>query len=65
VVKLIFEKYGQEHCAVVGGFSPFQAQALSRKLQKVLGVAEREVPQNLLITFRGALGRVGAGWADA
>src|SRR5580692_6025910 len=26
-VKLIFEKYGRNHCAVVGGFSTFQARS--------------------------------------
>jgi DNA polymerase-3 subunit alpha len=43
VVKLIFEKYGQEHCAVVGGFSTFQARSAFAEIAKVLGVAEREV----------------------
>lgn len=43
VVKLIFEKYGNEHCAVVGGFSTFQARSAFAEIAKVLGVAEREV----------------------
>ena len=43
VVKLIFEKYGQDHCAVVGGFSTFQARSAFAEVAKVLGVAEREV----------------------
>ncbi len=43
VVKLIFEKYGAEHCAVVGGFSTFQARSAFAEVAKVLGVAEREV----------------------
>jgi len=43
VVKLIFEKYGREHCAVVGGFSTFQARSAFAEVAKVLGVAEREV----------------------
>jgi DNA-directed DNA polymerase III PolC len=43
VVNLIFEKYGREHCAVVGGFSTFQARAAFAEVAKVLGVAEREV----------------------
>jgi DNA-directed DNA polymerase III PolC len=43
VVKLIFEKYGCEHCAVVGGFSTFQARSAFAEVAKVLGVAEREV----------------------
>ncbi len=43
VVKLIFEKYGRDHCAVVGGFSTFQARSAFAEVAKVLGVAEREV----------------------
>lgn len=43
VVKLIFEKYGREHCAAVGGFSTFQARSAFAEVAKVLGVAEREV----------------------
>ena len=43
VVKLIFEKYGRDHCAVVGGFSTFQAKSAFAEVAKVLGVAEREV----------------------
>jgi DNA-directed DNA polymerase III PolC len=43
VVKLIFEKCGREHCAVVGGFSTFQARSAFAEVAKVLGVAEREV----------------------
>ena len=43
VVKLIFEKYGREHCAVVGGFFTFKARSAFAEVAKVLGVAEREV----------------------
>ena len=43
VVQLIFEKYGREHCAVVGGFSTFQTRSAFAEVAKVLGVAEREV----------------------
>ena len=43
VVKLIFEKYGRNHCAVVGGFSTFQARSAFAEVAKVLGVSEREV----------------------
>ena len=43
VVKLIFEKYGRNQCAVVGGFSTFQAKSAFAEAAKVLGVAEREV----------------------
>jgi DNA polymerase III alpha subunit len=43
VVKIIFEKYGREHCAVVGGFSTFQARSAFAEVAKVLGVSERDV----------------------
>ncbi len=42
VVQLIFAKYGREHCAVVGGFSTFQARSAFAEVAKVLGVAERD-----------------------
>src|SRR5581483_9129820 len=43
VVKLIFDKYGSDHCAVVGGFSTFQARSAFAEVAKVLGVSERDV----------------------
>ncbi|MDB6129547.1 MAG: polymerase [Verrucomicrobiales bacterium] len=43
VVQLIFDKYGHEQCAMVGGFSTFQARSAFAEVAKVLGVAEREV----------------------
>ena len=43
VVQLIFAKHGPEHCAVVGGFSTFQARSAFGEVAKVLGVAERDV----------------------
>ncbi|HEV2695002.1 MAG TPA: DNA polymerase III subunit alpha [Verrucomicrobiae bacterium] len=43
VVDIIFNKYGREHCAVVGGFSTFQARSAFAEVAKVLGVGEREV----------------------
>jgi len=43
VVELMFEKYGPEHCAVVGGFSTFQARSAFAEVAKVLGVSERQV----------------------
>ncbi len=43
VVNIIFAKYGREHCAVVGGFSTFQAKSAFADVAKVLGMAEREV----------------------
>jgi DNA polymerase III alpha subunit len=42
VVKLIIEKYGREHCAMVGGFSTFQARSAFAEVAKVLGIAECE-----------------------
>jgi len=43
VVDLLFAKYGRDHCAVVGGFSTFQARSAFAEVAKVFGVAEREV----------------------
>lgn len=43
VVELLFERHGPEHCAVVGGFSTFQARSAFAEVAKVLGVAERDV----------------------
>ena len=43
VVDLIFAKYGRGQCAVVGGFSTFQARSAFADVAKVLGVAERDV----------------------
>jgi error-prone DNA polymerase len=43
VVDLIFKKYGRDLCAVVGGFSTFQARSAFADVAKVLGVSEREV----------------------
>ena len=43
VVQLLFAKYGPAQCAVVGGFSTFQARSAFAEVAKVLGVAERDV----------------------
>lgn len=43
VVDLVFEKYGPEHAAVVGGFSTFQARSAFAEIAKVLGVSEYQV----------------------
>ena len=43
VVDLIFEKYGAEHAAVVGGFSTFQSRSAFAEVAKVLGVSEFQV----------------------
>ncbi len=43
VVDLIFEKYGAERAAVVGGFSTFQARSAVADVAKVLGVSEHQI----------------------
>ncbi|MHB8523380.1 MAG: DNA polymerase III subunit alpha [Limisphaerales bacterium] len=43
VVDLVFEKYGAEHAAVVGGFSTFQARSAVADVAKVLGVSEYQI----------------------
>jgi len=43
VVDLIFQKYGTDHAAVVGGFSTFQARSAFAEVAKVLGVSEYQV----------------------
>ena len=58
VVNLIFARYGADHCAVVGGFSTFQARSAFAEVAKVLGVADREVRR---FTERFPW-RMGGGW---
>ena len=43
VVRLLFAKYGPDHCAVVGGFSTFQARSAVGDVAKVLGVSEQQI----------------------
>jgi len=43
VIDLIFEKYGPENTAVVGGFSTFQSRSAFAEIAKVLGVSEFQV----------------------
>ncbi len=43
VVELVFARYGRERCAIVGGFSTYQARAAFGDIAKVLGVAEQQV----------------------
>lgn len=43
VVDLLFEKYGPDHCAVVGGFSTFLARSAVADVAKALGVSEHQV----------------------
>ncbi len=43
VVNLLFARHGKEHCAVVGGFSTFQARSAVADVAKVLGVSEHQI----------------------
>jgi len=43
VVDLIFEKYGDSHCAMVGGFNTYQARGAVGDVAKVLGVSEFQI----------------------
>ncbi len=43
VVKLLLDRYGPEHAAIVGGFSTFQARSAFGDIAKVLGVSESEI----------------------
>lgn len=43
VVNLLFARHGPAHCAVVGGFSSFQARSAVADVAKVLGVAEFQI----------------------
>jgi len=43
VVNLLFARYGPEQCAVVGGFSTFQARSAVADVAKVLGAAEFQI----------------------
>ncbi len=43
VIDLLFEKYGAEHAAVVGGFTTYQSRSALGDVAKVLGVSEQEV----------------------
>ena len=43
VVDLIFERYGPEHAAIVGGFNTFQGRSAVADIAKVLGVSEFQI----------------------
>jgi DNA polymerase III alpha subunit/nucleotidyltransferase/DNA polymerase involved in DNA repair len=43
VIDLIFEKYGAERTAAVGGFSTYQARGAVGDVAKVLGVSEHQI----------------------
>ncbi len=40
VIDLLFRRYGTDHCAVVGGFSTFQARSAFADIAKVLGISD-------------------------
>lgn len=57
VVDILFAKYGPEHCAVVGGFSTYQARSAFADVAKVLGLSEfqvRRVTEHFPWTFGDA-----------
>ncbi|MCC6233576.1 MAG: DNA polymerase IV [Verrucomicrobiales bacterium] len=43
VVNLLFARFGPDHCAVVGGFSTFQARSAFGDIGKVLGLSEGQI----------------------
>ncbi|HVM46829.1 MAG TPA: DNA polymerase IV [Candidatus Acidoferrum sp.] len=43
VIDLIFQRFGREYTAVVGGFSTFRARSAFAEVAKVLGVSEYQV----------------------
>ncbi len=43
VVRLVFQKYGQKHAAVVGGFSTYHSRGAMGDVAKVLGVSEQQI----------------------
>ncbi len=43
VVDLIFERYGPEHAAIVGGFSTYRGRSAVADIAKVLGASESQI----------------------
>ena len=43
VIDLIFRKYGEKYCAVVGGFSTYKSRGAMGDVAKVLGVSEYQI----------------------
>lgn len=43
VVNLVFARFGPDHCAVVGGFSTYQARSAFGDVGKVLGLGEGQI----------------------
>jgi DNA-directed DNA polymerase III PolC len=43
VAQMVFDKYGKEHAAIVGGFSTFQGRSALAEVGKVLGISDRDI----------------------
>lgn len=43
ITRYIFEKYGNEHTALLGSYNTFQQDAITRELGKVFGLPPREI----------------------
>ena len=43
VIGLLFHRHGPDHCAVVGGFSTYQARSALAEIAKTLGVSEFQI----------------------
>ena len=43
VIELLFRRHGPDHCAVVGGFSTYQARSALAEIAKTLGVSEFQI----------------------
>ena len=43
VIEILFRRHGPDHCAVVGGFSTYQARSALAEIAKTLGVSEFQI----------------------
>ena len=43
VIEILFHRHGPDHCAVVGGFSTYQARSALAEIAKTLGVSEFQI----------------------
>ena len=43
VIEILFHRHGSDHCAVVGGFSTYQARSALAEIAKSLGVSEFQI----------------------
>ena len=43
VIGILFDRHGPDHCAVVGGFSTYQARSALAEIAKTLGVSEFQI----------------------